>query len=295
MNRSARTLIVLIVALGAAAASSYAVYRALQHLARPAAVATTPTVIAAREVPAGTMLTAEDVMVVSWPSGSRVPNAFSSVEEAVGRGTIDVLRQHEPLTPGKVAARGGGAGLPPTIPAGMRAISIRVNEVIGVAGFVVPGSRVDVLVTLDNREVGNGRGQDQSQSTTRMVVSNVVVLTAGSKFDQDKSRKDGKPIPTSVVTLQVTPDDAERIALAQNEGKINLTLRNPLDSIASATPGVTLAHLLGKQTTPPPVVDHQVSRKPRALAVVPPPIVAEAKPYTIETIRAAKRTEETLK
>ena len=120
-------------------------------------------------------------------------------------------------------------------------MSVKVNEVVGVAGFVVPGARVDVLATLS----GPSRGM------TRTVVSNVLVLTAGTRYDQDETRKDAKPIPTTVVTLSVLPEDAEKIALAQSEGRIMLALRNPLDSQPTETKGVELASLFAPPTPPP--------------------------------------------
>jgi pilus assembly protein CpaB len=291
MNRTTRTVAALIGATAAAAVASFLVYRALERVARPAAVAMTTVVVASRDVPAGTMLTSDDVKAVDWPATTRLATSFATVQEVVGRGTVDILRENEPLTAAKVAAKGAGAGLQPTIPAGMRAISIHVNEIIGVAGFVTPGSRVDVLVTLDDQDANA-----KKKTMTRMVVSNVQVLTAGTRFDQDQSRKDGKPIPTSVVTLMVTPDDAERVALAQNEGKINLTLRNPLDRDATSTSGAQIAGLLGKQTTPPDLAEKPKARTRAARAVVvPPPPVAEVKPIVVETIRAAKRTEEPIR
>ena len=289
MNRTTRTIAAVTGALAAAGVASFLVYRALERVSRPPAVAMTTVVIASRDVPAGTMLTTDDVKAVAWPATTRLATSFSAVEDVVGRGTVDVLRENEPLTAAKIAARGAGAGLQPTIPAGMRAISIRVNEIIGVAGFVTPGSRVDVLVTLDDED------SSKKKTMTRVVVSNVQVLTAGTRYDQDQSRKDGKPIPTSVVTLMVTPDDAERVALAQNEGKINLTLRNPLDVDATSTTGAQLASLLGKQTTPPDPVERPKARVRPARAVVVPPPAAEVKPIMVETIRAAKRTEEPIR
>jgi pilus assembly protein CpaB len=290
MNRTTRTVAAVTGALAAAGIASFLVYRALERVARPPDVAMTTVVIASRDVPAGTMLASDDVKAVAWPTSSRLATSFATVEDVVGRGTIDILRADEPLTAAKLAVRGAGAGLQPTIPQGMRAISIHVNEIIGVAGFVTPGSRVDVLVTLDSQ--GAGAKKD---TTTRIVVSNVQVLTAGTRYDQDQSRKDGKPIPSSVVTLMVTPDDAERVALAQNEGKINLTLRNPLDVDPTSTPGAQIAGLLGKQTTPPDLSEKPKARMRVARAIVVPPPIAEAKPITIETIRAAKRTEEPIR
>jgi pilus assembly protein CpaB len=289
MNRATRTVAAVTGALAAAAVASFLVYRALERVSRPAATQMTSVVIAVRDVPAGTMLTDDDVKAVTWPANIKLATSFASVKEVVGRGTIDILRQNEPLTAAKLAARGAGAGLQPTIPEGMRAISIRVNEIIGVAGFVTPGSRVDVLVTLED-DAANAK----KQTMTRVVVSNVQVLTAGTRYDQDQSRQDGKPIPTSVVTLMVTPDDAERVALAQNEGKINLTLRNPLDVHPTSTTGAQIAGLLGTQTTPPDLVDKpKVKRIARAVVVAPPP--PEPKPILVETIRAAKRTEEPIR
>jgi pilus assembly protein CpaB len=287
MNRTTRTIAAVTGALAAAGVASFLVYRALERVSRPAAVATTTVVVASHDVPAGTMLTSDDVKVVAWPATSRLATSFAAIDDVVGRGTVDSLRENEPLTATTIAARGAGAGLQPTIPAGMRAISIHVNEIIGVAGFVTPGSRVDVLVTLDDEDAGA-----KKKTMTRVVVSNVQVLTAGTRYDQDQSRKDGKPIPSSVVTLMVTPDDAERVALAQNEGKINLTLRNPLDVDPTSTNGAQLAGLLGKQTTPPDPVDKPKARMRVTRAVVVPPPVPEVKPFMVETIRAAKRTEE---
>jgi pilus assembly protein CpaB len=291
MNRTTRTAAAIAGALTAAGVASFLVFRALERVARPAPMAMTTVVVASRDVPAGTLLTSDDVKAVAWPAASRLATSFTSVNDVVGRGTVDILREHEPLTASKVAARGAGAGLQPTIPAGMRAISIHVNEIIGVAGFVTPGSRVDVLVTLDDED-----STAKKKTMTRVVVSNVQVLTAGTRYDQDQSRKDGKPIPSSVVTLMVTPDDAERVALAQNEGKINLTLRNPLDVDPTSTNGAKLAGLLGKQTTPPDLLETPKARTRVARAVVvPPPPVVEVKPMMVETIRAAKRTQEPIR
>jgi pilus assembly protein CpaB len=165
----------------------------------------------------------------------------------------------------------------------MRAISVKVNEVIGVAGFTVPGSRVDVLAMV--------RQNDMSMS--RIVVTNVQVLTAGTKYDQDQPKKDGKPIKTTVVTLAVTPTDAERIALAANNGQIALALRNPLDMNPTQTPGVRMAELM---STTAPVKPAAGMRKPAVVAPPPPAPVAQGPSiYRFETYRASKRSEETVR
>ena len=184
------------------------------------------------------------------------------------------MAENEPITATKVAAKEAGGGLPPTITAGMRAISVKVNEVIGVAGFVVPGTRVDLVVTLS--------GQREQQSQSRVVVSNVQVLTAGTKYDQEQA-KDGKPVPSTVVTLLVTPEDAERIALASAEGKIMLTLRNPLDTNPTETKGTRLASLMGAPD-PPPVTKvvqgvRRVVPPPAAQAPPPAPPFTQSRPF----------------
>jgi len=154
--------------------------------------------------------------------------------------------------------------------------------VIGVAGFVVPGTHVDLLVTMK-------RGDDMM---TRAVVNDLQVLTAGTRFDQGKIR-DGQPIPTSVVTLLVTPADAEKITLAQTQGQIMLTLRNPLDRKPTETTGIRAAAILG-EPAPAPVVRAAEGRR-YAVATPPPPPPPAPKIYTVEAIRAAKRSEEVVR
>jgi pilus assembly protein CpaB len=202
------------------------------------------------------------------------------------RGLIQAVSENEPLTEHKLAPAGAGAGLPPTIPPGMRALSVKVNEVVGVAGFVVPGTRVDVLVSI-----APGQG---SESITRVVVSNVQVLTAGTRYDQEQARQDAKPIPTSVVTLLVSPEDAERITLAADEGRIMLTLRNPLDLAPTETRGARRGSLFGAPVAEVRPAAAQPRRAPRGEgpAQLQEPV---SRAYTVETIRAAKRAEETVR
>jgi pilus assembly protein CpaB len=289
MDRNTRTMVVVGIAIVVAALASFSVYRLVQRMpARVVAAATTQMVVAAENLPLGTRLTKEQVKLVDWPAGSMVPGGFTSIDAVVNRGLIAGVSENEPLTESKVAPLESGAGLPPTIPPGMRAISVKVNEVIGVAGFVVPGTRVDVMVVL----------RKGAESVARVVVSNAQVLTSGTRYDQEAA-KDGKQIPSSVVTLLVAPEDAERIGLAASEGQVMLTLRNPLDQAATESAGVQLSTLSGQPVAPPtPAVDER-PREPRRVAAPAPAPVVEAPPaskiYTVETIRAAKRTEETIK
>lgn len=282
MKRSNRTLLVFLLSVLIAGVASMFVYRAVQAIpVREVEVKSYQVAVAARPLPVGTMLTASDVRLVAWPAGSPVAGGYTTVEDVVNRGLVAPVVENEPLTASKVAAADAGAGLPPTITAGMRAISVKVNEVIGVAGFVVPGTRVDVVVTLARRE----------ESVSRVVVTNVQVLTAGTRYDQDQA-KDGKPLPSTVVTLLVTPEDAERIALASAEGQIMLTLRNPLDTEATQTKGTRLASLMGAPD-PPPVT--KVVKGVRRAVPPPAPVAAPPPVYAVETIRAAKRTSEVVK
>ena len=282
MKRATRMIIVLAVALAAAAVASYAVYRAIQTApVRTVQVATVPVAVAARAMPVGTLVTKDDVRIAQWPAASQIQGAFTGADAVVGRGVVAPLDENDPITESKLAPREAGAGLPPTIAVGMRALSLSVNEVVGVAGFVVPGTHVDVLVTVNQ----------QSDTVTRAVISNLLVMAAGTRYDQGQTR-DGKPIPTSVVTLAVTPEDAERVALASTAGRLVLALRNPLDNEPTKTQGVRLTSLMGPPAPPP--VEKTVKGRKMVVAVAapqPPP----PKIYTVETIKAAKRTEEVVK
>jgi len=288
MSRNTRTFFIMGIAVALATAASFGVYRAIRQIpVREVEVAHHSAVVASHDLPLGTLVTKEDVKLVPWPSSDPLPGGFDTVEKVLNRGVVASVMKNEPLAESKLAPVEAGAGLPPTIPTGMRAISVKVNEVIGVAGFTVPGTRVDILAMV----------RDNGNSMSRIVVTNVLVLTAGTKYDQDESRKDGKPIRTTVVTLAVTPTDAERIALAATEGQIVLALRNPLDGESAATSGVRMAELMsGVSHAPAPkVVTVAGVRK----AIVPPPPPPAAQPalsiYKVEAIRASKRSEETVR
>ncbi len=184
--------------------------------------------------------------------------------------------QNEPILPMTIASKDAGAGLPPAIPQGLRAVSVRVNEVIGVAGYVLPGTRVDVLATLSPN-------QQRTETTSKVILTNVQVLAAGTKIERDTEKN--KPVPVTVVTMLVDPDEAERLTLAATEGKIQLALRNPLDKTSPSTKGIRPAALLG---LPVPV-----ARVARAAKSVPAAAPAPApEPQTVEIIRGDKRARE---
>jgi pilus assembly protein CpaB len=286
MTRSSRSAVVMAIALVMAAIASFGVYRVVSSLPGRQEVAVVQSVVAAHPLPLGTRLTKDHVKLVAWPADNPVPGAFGSLDDVLNRGVITAVAENEPLTESKLAPLESGAGLPPSIPEGMRAISVKVNEVVGVAGFVVPGTRVDVMVTLSSRRT------QQEDSLSRIVVSNVQVLTAGTRYDQEKA-KEGDPIPSTVVTLLVTPADGERIALAATEGQIMLTLRNPMDVKPSETTGVRTAALFaGPAPAPAPRAARARPRPPVTVAEIAPIVTTR---YTVETIRAAKRTEEVVR
>jgi pilus assembly protein CpaB len=285
MNRQQRTLIVLVVALVAASVAAYGVYGAITRIqVREVEVASKYTVVAAKAMPSGALVTKDVVKLVPWPVKSPLTGGFDHVEDVVDRGLISGVVENEPLTESKLAPKSAGAGLPPAITPGMRAMSVKVNEVIGVAGFVVPGTRVDVLVTIRQKD----------ESTTRVAVNNVQVLTAGTRYDQENAQREGKPIPSTVVTLLVSPEDAERIALAQSEGQLMLSLRNPMDLDPTETHGVRTRNLFGPEPPAPapptrPAVKRSIEPVVIKEVAAPPP---QPKQYLVEAIRAAKRTEE---
>jgi pilus assembly protein CpaB len=216
-------------------------------------------------------LKSNDVRVVEWPAGAVPPDAIEKPEEVVGRGVVLPFIQYEPILPLKLAAEGVGAGLPPAIPPGLRAVSVRVDEVIGVAGYVVPGTHVDVVATVTP-------GAQQQDVTSKVVLTDVQVIAAGTKMDNTES---DKPMPVSVVTLLVNPEEAERLTLAAGEGKIQLALRNPLDRERPVTAGVRPAGLLGN----PPPVRRVAPRRPQAATIA----AAAAPTPTVEIIRGDKR------
>jgi pilus assembly protein CpaB len=283
-----RVFAVLALAILAGGGLAYGTYNFIQNqpVKTVAAAAGQPVVVASADLQLGSELKKEDLQVISFPAGQAPAGAFSKPSEIIGRGLIVPVVKNEPILGAKLASKEAGAGLPPVIPEGMRAVSVRVNEVVGVAGYVLPGTRVDVLATASPT-------QQQTDTTTKVILSNVQVLTAGTRMEQDQDKN--KPVQVTVVTLLVTPDQSERLALASTEGKIQLALRNPLDQGAPETPGIKTAGLLGTVKAAPARPAASSSR-PRAaqpvtqMAPPPPPPLP-----TVEIIRGDKRTAEVIK
>ena len=275
MNRS-RMVPVLLIALLAGGALAFGTYNYLQNV--PVKTVTVPTkrvVVANADLSLGSELRPDDLKTIEWPASAVPEGSFEDSSALVGRGLIASVVRHEPILPGKLSSKEAGSGLPPIIPPGKRAMSVRVNEVIGVAGYVLPGTRVDVVAT----QSPTNRGEDM---TSKVVLSNVEVLTAGTRLEHDS--KDGKPMQVTVVTLVVTPDQAERLTLASTEGKIQLALRNPLDLESPETSGIRPGMLMGTAQQRPA----RAARRAVSPASTSAPALVQPAP-TVEIIRGDKR------
>jgi pilus assembly protein CpaB len=234
------SFIFLALAIVLAAAGAFAAHKWIQRQGAVAAasrIAMTPVVVAAHDLPAGQTLEAGDLKITRWPQAGLPKGSFNSVKAIAGRVLKTAASQGEPLLIGKLAPKGLRGGLSAVLPEGFRAMTVHVDEVIGVGGFVQPGDRVDVLATV-------AKGPYQKDPITRTVLQGVKVLTVGEKVDHNKDAKKPKRDKSKVVTLEVTPLQGETLALAANEGKLLLALRGNADNRESSSPGVRLTSLL---------------------------------------------------
>jgi len=238
----------------------------------------TTLVVATAPLSVGMEIKPGDVKVVNVDRDRVPPGGFRRVEEVVGRPVINRIFPDEPVVEGRLAERGSGFGLAPVIPPGMRAVSVRVNEVVGVAGFVIPGMRVDVLVTV--------RPQGDADARTTTVLQNIVVAAAGQQIQPDSS---GKAVNVPVVTLLVTPEQAETLTLAGTEGRIQLVLRNSADQELAKTPGRELGELYGRSRRASPAPPKQRVPQRAAAPKEPPPAPRDD---LILVIRGAQATRE---
>lgn len=281
MNRN-RLLMIGVVALGLAGIVSLLIYRFLRG-----AINTGPTtsmaavVVAATDLPVGTRLQENHLRLVKMPDTDLPPGTFRSLPEVVGRGVVVPMTKNELVLAGKLASENGGAGLPSLIPSGMRAVSVKVNDVISVAGFVTAGTRVDIVLT------GNPtKDSDPAQITTTTVLENLQVLAAGQKLQRNEQ---GEPQQVTVITLLVSPEDAQKLVLASSEGRIQLALRNPLDTNHQPIPQIRNAALYRIQpgSGADPVVARVRDNSPRRVAKAVPQAVYI--PFVVEVIRGDKR------
>jgi pilus assembly protein CpaB len=268
MNRS-RLLMIGGLALAIGLLVSYNVYNRLRNAATSNTTANgVPVLVAANDIEVGAKLKASDVSIINVPQPSRPPGAFATPTRALGRGAVLPISKGDFILPNKLAAIDAGAGLPSMIPPGMRAVSVRVNDVVSVAGFVQPGTRVDVL--------------DTSTGQTITVLQNVAVIAVGASLLERIAGEQNAP----VITLLVSPDDAQRLALASQEGRIQLALRNPLDTKRDVLATTRSSSLYGAEKAETAEAKPKAHKVTAAKVAAPPP-----SPYAVEMIRGNKREE----
>jgi len=273
MNR--RLLTILLSAFAIAALCSFIVFRIVSHHMSASPLSkSTSIVAAAADLKIGTMIRSSDLTTVQI-QGTVPQGVILKPEDAVGRGVISELYAGEPIMENRLAAPGSGGGLAATIPTGMRAAAVRVDEVVGLAGFVTPGMRVDVLIS------GNPPGESKTvQGTlTKTLLQNIRVLSAGTDIQKDA---EGKPHQVQVVNLLVDPEQAEKLSLAGNETHIQLVLRNPLDTVIAKPSETSVAQLFADKNAPPPARHISYGGK-----------VARRAPevYLVQVINGSKKTE----
>jgi pilus assembly protein CpaB len=236
MNRN-RVLIGAVVALIIGLLASRYVYKKVQQANVAPQPAMSKVVVAATRLQLGARLRPQDLREISWPSKDSMPGAFANIQDCAGRAAITTIVENEPILEEKLAPREAGAGLPAVIPEGMRALSVRVDDVVSVAGFATPGTMVDVQVTADLSGAG----------VTRTILEGMRVLAAGQKVEQDK---EGKPQTVNVVTLLVDPVQADKLTMASTTGRIHLVLRNTIDLKKTEPPTLYMTSLFGTRPQP---------------------------------------------
>jgi len=274
MNRT-RLLMIGALALALGAIVSLIVFKKLQGGSSSSNEPGADVIVAADDIQVGARIGEHDVRTVRYPASALPPGFYSKRSQVMGLGVILPITKGEFILPSKLAPENAGSGLPSLIPRGMRAVSVRVNEVVSVAGFVGPGTRVDILLT------GTPNGSAESQTTT--VLQNVAVIASGHTLERNAA---GEAQNTPVITLLVSPDDAERLTLASSEGHIQLALRNPLDTQQYEVTAAN-AKWLYKGGTPvasPPRV-HVRPVKQQKTEQPPPPSV-----LNVEVYKGDKRT-----
>jgi pilus assembly protein CpaB len=279
-----RVVVILAVVFGLLA--SVAIYRYLSQydkIIREKKIATQPVVVASRELAFGTVLSEDNIRAASWPIEIVPASATSSAQELVGRVVRTPIATGEPILEGKLAPVGVDRGLPMRVPPGMRAMTVPVNVVSGVSGFVLPDTKVDVVVTV--------RPETERETMSKIVLQNLLVLAADQKLEDNE----GKPMSMQSVTLLVTPSEAEKLALASSNGEIQLVLRNPADADSAETAGTTILKMLASKEPVQRAEPVLRVRAPRI--VVTPPRTEQVekpakKPVQVEVIRGTRRSEE---
>lgn len=246
-------------------------------------------------IPLGTKIVAEQVTVVQFPKESTPDGAFDNVEKLVGRVAITNISAREPITDSRLAPEGTAGGLSAVIPEGYRAMTVKVDDVVGISGFIMPGTLVDVVVTIDPAEKAG-----MQDPVSKIVLQNIKVLANGQNIDKPDDQREANSV--KAVTLQVTPEQAEKLALAATEGKLQLMMRNSVDQGDEQTKGVNKRDLLGGDHAKPapdpgslkseqPKVEakpvRRVSSLPKPIAITAP--APQAPRTSVEVIEGSKK------
>jgi pilus assembly protein CpaB len=279
MNK--RLLTILLLAFVIAGACAFLVYRVVGNRLGGGNASTTRVVAASADLKIGMLLNASNLTTVEM-AGTLPKGAILDPKNAIGRGVVQDIYQGEPILDSRLAPIGSGGGLAATIPDGMRAIAVKVDDIVGVAGFVTPGMHVDVLVSGVPPGANNEPNSKQAQLGTlvKTILQNIQVLSAGVNIQRDS---EGKPQSVQVVNLLVTPEQAETLSLATTGVKIQLVLRNPLDTKTDPVPVTAMGNIFADQNIAPPT--HYPSKVVKKTA--PPPA-----PFSIEVINGSTRKEE---
>jgi pilus assembly protein CpaB len=290
-----RYTVIFYAAVFIAAMATYGVFRVLQAAKASGQVATRAVIVAAKDIPAGAALDRQSLEVRQWPAVTVPKEAFGSLQAAIGRVTRVPVFTGEAIVPGRLAREGTAPGLEAQITPGMRAMSVRINDVAGLAGLVQPNSRVDVLITL--RETGS----HGTEEVSKLFLENTRVLSMGSRTMRDGS---GEATPATTATLEVTPVQAEELAVAMRQGMIQLVLRGFDDSDSTNTKGASASEVLAqlREAKPKPVVaqtpprpraprrTEPVRTEPPAVAVAPP--VEKPDSLTVRVYRGNQVTQQ---
>lgn len=277
-------------ALVVAAAATFGAYRLLAANSRSGQVVTQPVVVASQDIPEGSVIDRIALKTVQLPVQMTPVGAFSNIDSVAGRVTRLAVFNGEAIVPGRLAPVGTGPGLELKIPPGQRAMAVRINDVAGISGLLQPNSRVDVLVTI--RE-----SQSSDRQVAKLFMSNMLVLSVGTEIQRDNQ---GKAINATTVTLAVTPEEAERLAIAMNTGAIQLVLRGYGDPDSVRTQGANSGDVLKQlQGTRVVVPQSAPSARPRVIyrplppaakPVPPPPPPPPPESALVNVYRAGKAT-----
>lgn len=291
---SKRYTLVFYVAIAVALGATYGVWRVIESTKSSSRVATAPVVVAARDLPEGAAIDRMALSVAQWPTSTIPVGAYSRVDSVAGRVTRVAVFQGEPFVPGRLAPEGTSAGLETKITPGKRAMGLRINDVSGISGMIQPNSRVDILLTL------NPMGND-GRRTAKLFMSNMRVLAMGTEVQRGD---DGRPIQATVATLEVSPTEAEQLAVAQAQGQIQLVLRGYGDPDSVVTPGASIADVAAslrdaparpvRRTTnprPAPAAPAPVTPAPATAPTTKDVSLARPDSLKVEVYRAGKKTD----